>query len=144
MWDNAQTASVSGLYACHGPRGKTRFDPTYRESHLEPARQPVDATASAPGLDYRAFIPFAQTTKERIMTAATATKPTVATATHPACEHHHLAAAQHVAAAYHHMQAIDQHHECHHDAAKTHAETAQTASAAAQKHSMTAAAQSKK
>lgn len=28
---------------------------------------------------------------------------------HPACEHHHLAAARHVAAAYHPLQAVAQH-----------------------------------
>jgi hypothetical protein len=89
------------------------------------------------------FHPLHTPAKERIMTATT-TKPAVATPTHPACEHHHLAAARHVAAAYHHLQAIDQHNDCHHDVAKTHAETAQSDSAAAQKHSMAAASQSKK
>ena len=66
------------------------------------------------------------------------------TTTHPACEHHHLAAARHVAAAYHHLKAIDEHNDCHNDAAKTFAATAQTESAAAYQHSATACTMSKK
>jgi hypothetical protein len=66
------------------------------------------------------------------------------TTTHPACEHHHLAAARHVAAAYHHMQAIDEHNDGHNDAAKALGTTAQTESAAAHEHSATACAMSKK
>jgi hypothetical protein len=66
------------------------------------------------------------------------------TITHPACEHHHLAAARHVAAAYHHMQAVDAHNDCHNGAAETHAASAQTESAAAHEHSATACAMSKK
>jgi hypothetical protein len=66
------------------------------------------------------------------------------TTTHPACEHHHLAAARHVAAAYHHMKAIDEYNDCHNDAAKTLAATAQSESAAAHQHSATACAMSKK
>lgn len=41
------------------------------------------------------------------------------TKSHPACEHHHLAAGRHVAAAYHHLQAVAQHDKSNHKEAKT-------------------------
>ncbi len=63
---------------------------------------------------------------------------------HPACEHHHLAAARHVAAAYHHFQAAAALDSCSHDQAETHAAEANTESTAAHKCSMTAGQQSHK
>jgi hypothetical protein len=100
------------------------------------ARQSANERAACVhGIGNFAFMHFQLLPRNFIMTDTT---------THPACEHHHLAAARHVAAAYHHMQAIDQHNDCHNDAANTHAATAQTESAAAHEHSATACAMSKK
>lgn len=66
------------------------------------------------------------------------------TTTHPACEHHHMAAARHVAAAYHHFQAVAALNSCSHDQAQTHAANADAESTAAHKCSMMAGQQSHK
>ena len=66
------------------------------------------------------------------------------TKSHPACEHHHMAAARHVAAAYHHFQAAAALESCNHEQAQTHAATADAESGAAHKCSMTAGQQSHK
>lgn len=63
------------------------------------------------------------------------------TKSHPACEHHHMAAARHVAAAYHHFQAVAALDSCNHELAQTHAATADAESGAAHKCSMTAGKQ---
>ena len=66
------------------------------------------------------------------------------TTSHPACEHHHMAAARHVAAAYHHFQAVAALDSCSHELAQSHATKADAESTAAHKCSMTAAAHSHK
>ena len=66
------------------------------------------------------------------------------TTSHPACEHHHMAAARHVAAAYHHLQAVAALDSCNHEQAQPHAATADAESTAAHKCSMTAAQHSHK
>ena len=66
------------------------------------------------------------------------------TTSHPACEHHPMAAARHIAAAYHHFQALAALSSCSHDQAQTHTAHADAESTAAHKCSMMAGQQSHK
>jgi hypothetical protein len=116
-------AASEGMTRSTSPKGRIK---TARRSMTQ---------KNAPLLQQISLHSFPQPTTELIMTDTT---------THPACEHHHLAAARHVAAAYHHFQAIDQHNLCDHDAAKTHADLAQMESVAAHQHSAVACEHSKK
>jgi hypothetical protein len=62
-------------------------------------------------------------------------------ASHPSCEHHHLAAARHVAAAYHHLQAIEQYDKGDHEAAKAEATSAHQDCEVAHNHATKALAE---